>query len=416
MIFCWNSVLCAQVIRSYSFRGAPNDGGNPNGGLVSDAQGNLYGVASEGGAVSSQCPVGCGTVFEFSRTQAGQWTENTIYAFTGQNGLQSPIGTLAIDAKGNLYGVTASYPGSVFELTPSQNGNWIENTIYYFAGPPNGAVPTGGLVFDTEGSLYGSTSNGGTCSQYDCTGIIFKLSPEQNESWSEATIYTFQNDEDGHNAGPLVFGNDGNLYGTTLAGGTSRFCQCGTVFQLVNAGGLWTKSILYSFTGGLDGNGPTGPVVFDQAGNLYGETNLGGSLACPNQGCGVVYKLSPGAQNSWAFNLVHTFNGLYGELGSYPSGGLVFDTEGNLYGTTSIGGDSTNCGANGCGTIFKLWQQENSWKFALLSFNGTNGTYPEYGVIVGNDDSLYGATFVGGTHQKCQDDQSGCGTAFAVIP
>jgi uncharacterized repeat protein (TIGR03803 family) len=169
-----------------------------------------------------------------------------------------------------------------------------------------------------------------------------------------------------------------------------------------------------SFTDGLDGGFPSGGVTFDGAGNLFGETYDGGSFACPESGCGVVYKLTP-TSKGWKFSVAHTFNGRNGSKGSQPSGGLAFDGAGNLYGTTGNGGNLSCNNGNGCGTIFELSPKSKSgFTFSLIyAFDGPTGANPTAGVIVDAAENLYGTTFAGGTG-NCE--LTGCGVAFALTP
>lgn len=178
-----------------------------------------------------------------------------------------------------------------------------------------------------------------------------------------------------------------------------------------SSNGTWTKTILYSFNDGLDGGFPSSGLTVDAAGNFFGETYDGGSFACPESGCGVVYELSPQA-GSWKFSVKHTFNGLNGSRGSQPSGGLALDGDGDLYGTTGTGGDAACNNGNGCGTIFKLSPTTGgSFTFGMVyEFNGTSGASPMGGVIVDAAGNLYGTTFAGGT-PNCN-----CGLVFAVTP
>jgi uncharacterized repeat protein (TIGR03803 family) len=159
--------------------------------------------------------------------------------------------------------------------------------LYSFTGKTDGEFPTGGVIFDAAGNLYGATSMGGAAP--DGVGTVFELSP--------------------------------------------------------NPGGTWTETVLYSFRGSQDGSNPDSPITFDKAGNLYGETETGGSDECSRLGCGVVFELSPTGGGSWTETIAHRFKGTDG---SYPWQGLVFDAAGNLYGTTQFGGVSDN------GTVFEL--------------------------------------------------------------
>src|SRR6202034_343046 len=239
--------------------------------------------------------------------------------------------------------------GTVFKLSPNSNGTWTETVLHSFLGSTDAAQPAVGVVMDTAGNLYGSA--GGGCIE-ECNGTIFKLSPNSNGTWSESILYTFLGGTDGGFPSALAVDGAGNLFGTTTSGGvTNSPCGgCGTVFELSpSTNGNWQKTILYSFTDGLDGGAPSSGVTFDGAGNLFGETFDGGSFACPESGCGVIYELNS-ESGSWKFSVVFTFNGLDGAKGSQPSGGLTLDTHGNLYGTTFAGGDP-NCN---CGVVFAV--------------------------------------------------------------
>jgi len=423
MLFSFVVAACAAKSGAeYKFRGVP-DGSQPNGGLVADGAGNFYGTTSGGGR--SECGFStpfCGTVFKLSRGANGQWKETILYEFTGGTDGGGPSGSLIFDSAGNLYGTTVSGGnlgvcnsagcGTVFKLSPNQNGTWTESTLYSFLGSTDAEQPGTGVIFDSAGNLYGAA--GGGCIVL-CNGTIFKLSPNQNGTWTESIIYTFLGDTDGGFPNALALDGKGNLFGTTFGGGaTQPPCSCGTVFEMTSSSsGQWMKQILYSFTDGLDGGFPSSGVTLDSAGNLYGETYDGGSFACPQSGCGVVYQLAS-VSGEWKVGIAHTFNGLDGSKGSQPTGGLRFDPAGNLYGTTSGGGNLTCNNGNGCGTVFKLSPKSGGgFAFSLVgAFNGMLGTGPNYGVIV-NGGTLYGTTFSGGS-PNCTPN--GCGVAFAVTP
>lgn len=230
-------------------------------------------------------------------------TENVLFSFTGANG-NGPDGTLVFDSEGNLYGTTlgsapnancSSGCGLVFKLTPSQDGAWTETILHQFTGGDDGVNPYSGLVFDSQGNLYGTTFFGGGT---DCTdadgdtgcGIVFMLSPTEGGDWNETVIYRFKGGDDG--SGPfaeVIFDSQGNLYGATLNGGNPK-CVCGTVFKLTHQpSGAWKKTILHVFASGdNEGQNPYGSLVFDKQGNLYGTTYSGG-----NPGYGTVFQLAP---------------------------------------------------------------------------------------------------------------------------
>jgi uncharacterized repeat protein (TIGR03803 family) len=319
----------------YSF---PASNGNSAASLVADGKGSFYGTTT----------YNFGTVFKVTAT--GQVT--ILHSFQGPGGL-GPSAGVVIDSKGNLYGTTR-YGGKgcfglgcgvVFELSPPAVGKkkWTEKVIYTFMGKSDGAGPSAGLVFDTAGNLYGTTTYGGDVAacpgnygDAGC-GVVFKLTPS-GSTWQENVLYTFTNGLDGGfpQYGSLVQDSQGNLYGTTYAGGASGL---GAVFRVTPTG---QETPLYSFTGqNSDGLFPLGGVILDAQGNIYGTTNQGGS------GFGIVYSISP----SGAETILHTFAGTSGSDGAYPSSGLVFDSNGILYGTTGGGGKF------GSGTVFKLTPQ-----------------------------------------------------------
>lgn len=407
--------------KEHQFQGVP-DGSEPGGGLVSDGSGNFYGTTLGGGL--STCGFSapfCGTVFKVTLGKNGSWKESVIYKFKGGSDGAGPSGTLLFDSAGALYGTTVTGGndqvcngegcGTVFKLSPNQSGGgWTETVLYRFLGSLDVQQPGSGVVFDKVGNLYGA--GGGGCIE-ECNGTIFKLALNDNGTWTESILYTFLGGTDGGFPSALVLDSGGNLYGTSASGGAINSpCGCGTVFQLSPSNnGSWKKNVLYSFSDGLDGGFPSSGLAFDSAGNLFGETYDGGSFACPESGCGVVYELTP-ESGSWEFSVKHTFNGLDGSKGSQPSGGLALDDEGNLYGTTGTGGDAACNNGNGCGTIFKLSAGTGGvFTFSLIDeFNGTFGSSPMTGVVVDTAGNLYGTTFAGGS-ANC-----GCGVVFTVMP
>ena len=201
----------------------------------------------------------------------------------------------------------------------------------------DGIVPDGGVIFDGAGNLYGTTFSGGTHSE----GTVYELTPAGGGGWTEKVLHSFdQNGTDGaFPAAALIFDTAGNLYGTTAGGGTY---SKGTVFELTPVGGgTWTEKVLYSFGNGTDGFSPYSGLVFDAAGNLYGTAYYGGTYSR-----GTVFELSPGAGGTWTEKVLHSFGN--GTDASQPFSGLTFDTAGNLYGTTEVGGAHT------AGTVYEL--------------------------------------------------------------
>jgi uncharacterized repeat protein (TIGR03803 family) len=371
----------------YSFAGG-TDPKLPYAGLIFDKAGNLYGTTEFGGAFNQ------GTVFEIIPNQNGSWTETVLYNFTGGADGAQPAAGLLFDAAGNLYG-TANFGGSanctlgcgtVFKLTPA-SGGWTQTVLYTFTGGTDGGEPYARLLFDATGNLYGTTLLGGNigsaCSS-GC-GTVFKLTPGSN-SWTESVLYAFAGGTDG--AFPydgLVFDKAGNLYGSTYAGGALGY---GTIFKLAPASGGWKETILRAFNGGWDGKYPYGDLILDAAGNLYGTAYQGGS------GYGIVFELQPYAKG-WKERVVHGFGNA---PSANPVAGLVMDSTGNLYGTTLLGATETPCGG-GCGTLFKLTPATGgAWTYKVIHVfgHGTDGFHPSGDLILDQSGNLFGTTQAGG--------------------
>jgi uncharacterized repeat protein (TIGR03803 family) len=433
----------------HSFQGTP-DGAGPAGGVVFDAAGNLYGATTDGGAFGC-APTQCGTVFQVAAPagKGGAWTETVLYIFKGNasGDGNTPVGGLVIDRSGNLYGTTAYGGtgscvlfggtvgcGTVFELSPpaQQGGAWTETVLYSFQGSKDGDFPSGDLVFDSTGNLYGATQYGGgygSCNApffLNC-GTVFELSPPQTKgsTWTEQVLYSFKGTSagelsgDGANPnGGLLLDSKGIIYGTTSRGGINSvsctsypyyFVGCGIVFKLSPAGkrgGSWKTTVLYRFKGYPDdGSALNGNLIFDVKGSLYGTTLGGGS-----QEEGVAFKLSPPAKKAgfWTETLPHVFTG--GADGASPITGVRLDSVGNLYGT-STGGTSHG------GLVYQMKppvRQGGEWDFVILyKFSGLLSGYTPIGISFVKADTIGGTTEYGGSGQACQGD---CGTVFEVTP
>jgi uncharacterized repeat protein (TIGR03803 family) len=339
------------------------------------------------------------TVLSAPRTFAS--TEETLYAF-GQNGNgdgSGPRSGLILDSSGNLYGTTQSGGngngyGTVFELSVDSGGTWNEKTLYSFQGA-DGRQPESSLIFDAAGNLYGTTLYGGAYGE----GTIFELSPNEDGTWSEAVLYSFnpKNGGGGEPQAGLTGDSNGNLYGTA-AGGIGG----GVVFELAFSGGTWNESILYNFCaleGCTDGARPVAGLIFDTAGNLYGTTQYGGKNYCGQANyCGTVFELSPNGDGTWTEAVLHDFNG---KDGRWPVASVVFDNAGNLFSTTMGGG-----GAYGrkSGTVFELRRLSNEWRHTVLyAFplpRHGSAVFPEAGVVFDGVDKLYGTTTYGGEQNQ----------------
>jgi uncharacterized repeat protein (TIGR03803 family) len=322
VVFKLNSAGVETVL--HTFTGGA-DGANPEGFLVSDKTGNLYGTTTAGGAYNA------GTVFEV--TAAG--VETVLYSFTGATDGSDPEAGLAMDAAGNLYGTTiaggANGNGTVFKLTLVKTGKWIERVLYSFGTGTDGAVPVAGVTLG-DGKLLGTTSLGGSYG----FGTVFELTPA-GSAWAETILHDFQGGDDGATpyAGSIV-DKAGNFYGAATDDGTGGG---GTVFELTPADGGWTFTVLYSQPGwGISGSFRN-LMIDASSGTIYGTTHCDGANSA-----GTVWELAP-ASGSWTYNLLYTFTG--GTDGLYSFSNLVLK-QGKLYGTTNQGG------ADGFGVVFEV--------------------------------------------------------------
>jgi uncharacterized repeat protein (TIGR03803 family) len=321
----------------YSFGFSGDGGGGAN--LIRDAAGNLYGAGGGGIYLCGRDP--CGTLYELSPVAGGGWTKTVLHNFgNGTDG--SAPDTPIMDAAGNLYGLTESgglYGGGIaYELSPSQGGAWTETVLWSFGNGSDGEAPESGVIMDAAGNLYGTTVQGGTyCPSIGGCGIVYELSPSEGGYWTETVLHNFDNDDGLRPWASLILDAAGNLYGTTSQGGAY---SDGTVFELSPNDGGWTETVLHSFRDdGHDGLSPLTPVILDTAGNLYGTTMSGGMNRL-----GTVFELSA-RQGGWTETVLHDFNGNDGEV---DFGGVVMDKGGDLYGNTQAGG------RYGYGTAYEL--------------------------------------------------------------
>lgn len=322
-------------------------------------------------------------------------SEKVLFDFTlGSDGAY-PTGGLVFDAKGNLYGTTesggANLYGTVFQLTHSKSG-WTENVLYSFTNGSDGAYPSGALVFDKAGNLYGTAVSGGSTSCGNGCGTVFELVPGSNGSWTFSVIYSFTGGSDGFAPafGSLIFDPAGNLYGTAEMGGQGS----GTVFKLTHSKGAWKEKTLYAFAGGSDAGYPLAGLSWDTAGNLYGATVRGGTA-----NAGAVFQLKH-VKTGWKEKVLYSFTG--GNDGAYPEyGGVTLNAAGAVYGTAAGGGTS------GQGVVFVLKPFKSGWKETVLySFTGGgDGGQPFAGLTFSTAGSLFGAAAYGA---------NGGGTVFKV--
>jgi uncharacterized repeat protein (TIGR03803 family) len=360
--------------------------------LAADAEGKFYGVAFLGGTV------GVGGVYKLAQNSDGTWKQTMIHSFTFAEG-GNPQGALVFDKAGSLYGVTGGGYGPIFKLTPQANGQWTESTVWAFGSKGDGSYPASGMVFDAAGNLYGATNEGGA----NGCGTVFRLTPAANGSWNEKIIYSFGCATNPSNpSGGLIFDGSGNLYGVTANGGAAEY---GAVYELVSgSGGAWTEQTLYEFPGGANGHTPVGALTFDKGGNLYGAADGGSSTACFGP-CGVIFELAKDAGGQWSQSVVHNFSETDG---NGPLGSLTIDANGNLYGTTISGGASPN----GAGTVFELaqgtagqWTERLLWSFT----EGLDGAIPRGGAILGSEGKVYATSSMNG-------GLNGNGTVIELTP
>ncbi len=328
----------------FRFHGGSN-GESPDGGLIVDSAGALYGTTLGG---SSGCPPSCGTVYKLAHTKAG-YVHDVLYQFKGGSDGYGAYGGLTVDAAGTLYGTTAeggaygagtaykltpaisgykkstlfSFPtsgdseplaslllgkrgalygtalfSSVFELTPTSSG-YVVRTLHKLSGPPDGSLPYAPVITGPDGAFYGTTYEGGThhCKYHVGCGTAYKLSPTKS-GYSE-TVFSFANDDGAYPLTALLLAKDGALYGTTTGGGfkcpgREPSYGCGVAFKLEPAGLGFKETVLYKFTDGSDGAVPSSPLIADASGALYGAAGGGGAGRRKCQGgCGLIFKLVP---------------------------------------------------------------------------------------------------------------------------
>jgi uncharacterized repeat protein (TIGR03803 family) len=394
LILAGSSLAVAQTEKMlHVFKGPsiPNGSGYPNGGLIADAAGNLYGTTA---ATGNSCSGGaCGTVFELSPTGSGGYTQTVLHVFS-MSGTKpwNPQAGLAMDASGNLYGTTYAGglvgAGAVFKLTYAA-GSWTGNVLYSFGGPDDGAQPVAALTLDAAGNVYGTTQTGGRYGE----GVVFQLSPNQSGSWSERILHAFKSHDGSNPQGALIFDSLGNLYGTTQGGGANGE---GAAFELSpSVAGPWTEKVIYSFA-----SAPGPQLTMDAAGNLYGTTSEFGTA-----NAGFVFELTP-ASGTWSEQVIYNFCSEAHCAGGFGSSGVVIDPSGNLYGTTAGGA------AYAEGAAYELSPPApggSSWTHTVLHAfgNKTDGAQPS-GTLLYNTGKLFGATLYGGKY--------GYGTVFQITP
>ena len=368
----------------HNFTGG-QDGSAPWGGVTIDAAGNLYGTATTGGS-SHNCQGGCGTVFKLVHSSSG-WTVAPLYSFSNTDGAY-PEGRLIFGRDGRLYGTTGKGGtgcgtdgcGLVFAIHPAATichavvCTWTEQVLYQFAGADDGSRPTGDTLFDSAGHFLGTTFNSGASG----FGTVYELT-SSGGNWTETTLYSFNGSDGANPYGGVALDSAGNIYGTTRNGGSMNL---GALFELTNSGSGWTEQVLYNFSG-PDGYRPLGGTLVDSSGNIFGNTNRGGSAGVG----GKVFEMTPSG-GGWNYLQLYTFSGTSG-----PWGDLIMDSAGNLYGTT------VQDGANDNGSVFKLTFTNGTWVYTdLHDFDGQDGAYPHGSLALDAGGNLYGIATAGGPH------------------
>jgi uncharacterized repeat protein (TIGR03803 family) len=377
-------------------------------------------------------------------------TFSILHNFTGAADGKFPAAGLTLDSAGTLYGATDDGGigfGIVFKLEHRSSG-WVLTPLYTFQGGEDGEDPFAKVVFGPDGNLYGTTTSGGGHGNCECygqdtgCGVVYKLTPPQTACrsticpWTETVLHKFGTSGDGGcPSSSVTFDRMGNIYGTTTTGGADggwtetilhdfsgadgadprsevtmdQFGNFygttfqggesgyGTVYKLGRIGTGWVENVLYSFAGTTDGGLPDGGVIFDAQGNLYGTTLCCGGF----DGDGTVFELSP-APPYWTLDTLNIFSGASGG----PDATLTMDSAGNLYGTTFEA-------PNGYGAVYRLTKAGSSWQFAYLHvFDGADGSYLFSPVVMDAAGNLYGTTWQGA--QGCRP--YGCGVVWEITP
>ena len=367
------------VLYSFCSQSRCADGRLPGAGVILDAHGNLYGTTMVGGTFDK------GVLFKLNSNR----TETLLHVFGAGSDGQLPTSDLMMDSAGNIYGTTqaggAQSMGTVYRVTPGGT----ETVLYNFCSTgatscTDGANPLGGVIADAQGNLYGTAYSGGAYGG----GTVYKVSP----SGGFTVLHSFAGGNDGYYpTHSLLMDSAGNMYGTTAAGGSTRGCSglfgygCGTLFTLTGGG---TETVLYAFCNDgarkcADGADPESDLSIDKQGNLWGTTVYGGAHRQ-----GVVFFVTPGGHET----VVHNFN-FNGTDGALPAGSLIMDKAGNIYGTTTGGGTGT---AVSGGTLYKIDRQGRETILHDFGLSSSDGSAPSGNLVMDSEGNLYGITGSGG--------------------
>lgn len=385
----------------HAFKGG-SDGGHPTSGLAFDPAGNLYGVTTKGG--NQNCgdySNGCGTVFRLTLSGSGKWVEEQLGIVPGGDAGGDPVNIVS-DTSGNLFITEFNHgvhgEGQIAELSPDGHGGWTKSLVHAFAGL-DGEYPNG-VTLDSAGNLYGMTQGNSSTGDY---GLVFKISKNSSGHWVDQTLYKFNSDGGGiPDDATVALDAAGNLYGTLYDGGNSMACNfypaCGVVFQLSpSAGGGVNETVLHNFTGEADGNFPSGNLIVDAAGNVYGTTLLGG----PSNN-GVVFELSPQAGGQWQESTLYAFTG---EADGSEPNGIAFGADGNIYGSTGTSIFELTPNGNGG------WNESTLYSTLIGGTTGGNGFMG--GVVFDSSGNLYGTAQYGGLN-NCKHPSGGCGVVYEI--
>jgi uncharacterized repeat protein (TIGR03803 family) len=421
MVLLSMAALQAQtfaVLHSFSFESSA--GFEPAAGLTIDAAGNLYGTTLLGGHSQTQyCPQeGCGTVFRLTYKN-GAWLLSTLYSFEGGSDGSRPAARVTFGPDGSLYGTTEGSEstcmaqgdcGTIFRLMPplspcrSFNCPWTKTVLYRFGGGPDGSLPGyGDLAFDGQGDIYGTTQAGGAYGN----GTVFELT-RQNGRWAESVLYSFAGLDGSSPIGGLILDPSGNIYGTTAYGGPGyhppQYGGAGVIFELVPAVHGWSETALFSFHDDARGALPYSALTLDAAGNFYGTTGAGGQSFCYQEtemygGCGTVFALATYPNPLYSFPGNYQFG-----LPAGPQAAVVEDAGGNLYGTYY--GDCVS----DFGGVFELTAGSRDYVPLHVFSGGADGNCPISNVAMDSGGNLYGTATEGGS------SPGGGGVVWEITP
>jgi len=404
--------LEAQTFSVLHYFSGGNDGADPIAGLTIGGAGTFYGTTSGGGGAYK-----AGVVFQLTQ-KAASWVLSPLYVFPSQqHDGYGPSAGVVIGPNGHLYGTTqaggSSFYGTVFELAPpptvcrSVDCHWNETVLHSFTGPDGSTPGQGNLLFDQTGNMYDTTEWGGA----NAVGIVYELSPSGG-NWTEQILYNFAGTPDGSNRdganpyGGLISDSAGDLYGTTSRGGLgSCVWICGTVFELSPSAGGWSETILHNFEYGDNGGVvPVSTLLMDPQGNLYGTD---GGNDEPEAG---VFEVSP-AGGGWSYSIINTLGACGGYYGGYYAG-LTMDADGNFYGVCASGPPGFQ--RTQYGFVFKL-TFNGIWTLTdLHDFTGSDGAFPTGPVVLDSSGNLFGTASQGGIGACEGSEANGCGVIWEI--